>query len=129
MISHGLQCFDKPDPWEHEPVGPACALLRGILQPEFDGVKPEFHRQLVDNRLGGKGGVGGPRGAVGACLRFVHHDVVPIDENVRDVVRREDALRRGANGRAGEGPRLVSKVALCRRNDAVVRRPDFHLDI
>ena len=95
-------------------VGAPCALLGGVHQPQVDRVDPGLPGQLVDDLLCGEGRVGRSGSAVRRGLGLVDDDVEAVHDRVGEVVRREDALRAGADRRAGVGARLEGQVGFGR---------------
>ena len=64
-------------------VGAAVALRDGVAQPELLRVHAAASRPVRSiDALGGEGGVGAARGAVGGGLRLVDDDVVAVDADV-----------------------------------------------
>src|SRR5579875_802517 len=88
------------------------AFLCAVLDAEIDRVHAALFSQFVDHGLGGEGGVGGARSAVGRGLGPIHHYVEAVDLEVRDVVRSDAAHRAGTYRRS-------------RKRTRFERQPDF----
>ena len=99
------------------------ALAGGIPAPQLQRVHSDPFGELVDHGLGREGGVRSSRGAVGARFRLVDDDVVGVDGDVGNVVRGENALGAGADGRPGISAGFVHHVAVGGDEAAVIGRP------
>ena len=75
------------------------------------------------------GGIGRPRGAVGGGPGLIEDHVVRVDLHVGNVVRTQHTRRSRADGRSGEGTRLVGHIGLGGRDGAVAFDPHLALDI
>src|SRR5579883_1220858 len=112
-----LDCLDRLDV-----TNPAIRGTRGLWRSltgavhdaEITWVDSAFFGQFINNRLRSHGRIAGTGSAVSCRLWPVHHDVVGIDQEVRDVVRCHDRHRASADGRARKGPRLISHPDLSR---------------
>src|SRR3972149_22662 len=112
VVLHRLHDGEVADDAPLAAEGAVVALFGDVLDAQLHRVDVEHPRQLVDRRVAGEHAGGRAGGAVGAGLRLVADDVVAVDDDVGDVVRREDAVHAAADGRAGGGARCVGEGGL-----------------
>ncbi len=108
----------------------AVAFLRAVQQAEFERIHPAPFGQLVDQDFGGKSGIRRAGRAVSGNPGFVEDDLIPVDQDVFNVVAGEQHGRPGTDERAARiGARLVSQIAFARGDAAVSVGPKFDADI
>ena len=86
MVLHGLFHLRDAEMGMGNAVRHPVAFLDGILQAELHRVHAKFLGQLIDHRLHGEGALGLSRGAVGLNFLMVGDHVIPVDQQVFDVV-------------------------------------------
>ena len=107
MGPHSLQHLLTADPGVGHPVGHPVSCLHGILQAKLQGVHAQLLGQLVDHHLHGEGGLGLARRPVRLHLLLVDHHVIPIHQQVVDLVGPQARQGTTAHGRARERSRLI----------------------
>ena len=102
VVLHRLFHFPDAEARVGDAVGHPVAFLRNVLYPQLHRVHVQRFGKFVDDRLDREGALGLAGGPVSLHLLLVHHHVVPVDEQVLDVVGPRGAQRAAAHRRAGE---------------------------
>ena len=123
-----LDRLDHPDALVRRSGGLRRAFVSAVVDAEVALVDAALLGELVDDRLGGKRGVGRARRAVGRGLGPVDDHVVGVDQDVGDVVGRHDTHRAHRHRRARKAARLVRHPDLGRDDLAVLGRAHLAAD-
>ena len=126
VILGRLQRLHKTDTLEDRTSRPAGAFFGAVEQAELERVHAQLVAQLVNGRFHHKGRRRSAGGAVGCRLGAVHHDIVPLDPGIGDVVSPHDAVTGRRHWRTRKGAGLVDQVGFRCHQFAGCRGAEFH---
>ena len=110
----------------HHAVRAPRPLFRAVHNAKVQRVYVQTAADFVDNLLCAKRRARRPRRPIRRSLGLVVHHIVAVKPQVLDIIRRVDAVHRGAHRRTGIRARFVLQIRLNRRQLALIRSADFH---
>ena len=99
-----FEAFDKTNAIPSRAIGRLGAFARCVFQACLNRIETKHIAQLIDNRFHGKGSHRRARRTISGLLRTVGHDLVSLNRNCIEVVRRIGAF-------SGHSSRCIRKRA------------------
>jgi hypothetical protein len=116
MPARGLERFPIADAPVGRAVRPAVAFLHGVDPSKFERIQAELFGELIHHRLGRKRGVGRAGRAIGCRARLVDQDIVTVNLQILQPIRRKNGGDGRANRRAGVRAGFVGQSRQRRRD-------------